>query len=91
MRTWGSEGTQDGMFNVPMYLAVFPGTEHIIVTDYDNHRVQKFDKQGKFLGKFGKGGNALGEFKNPFGIAIHPHTKQIIVADGLNNRFQIIG
>ena len=36
----------------------------------DNHRVQMFDKTGKFLGKFGSIGHGDGQFNSPLFIAV---------------------
>jgi len=58
------------------------------VVDWDNHRIQIFDQDGKFIHKFGSKGNDNGQFHYPRGIAID-HDDNIYVADSLNHRIQI--
>ena len=60
-----------------------------MVCDENNHRIQVFELNGKFLGKFGiKGGN-LGEFSNPSSLAVLSNG-QIVVCDTFNHRIQIL-
>lgn len=60
---WGQKGEADGEFKSPIGIAI---DQHdvLYVTEFHNHRVQKFDVDGKFLGKF-----AVAE--HPGGIAVH--------------------
>ena len=53
---WGSEGSDDGQFNGPALLAV-DTAGHIYVPDRFNHRIQKFDGNGKLLRIWGGAGN----------------------------------
>ena len=39
--TWGSTGHADGQFN--MVYGIACSNERVFVTDFNNHRVQKFD------------------------------------------------
>ena len=43
---------------------------NIIMSDYSNHCVYVFTKEGEQTHKFGKEGQGLGEFYRPFGIAL---------------------
>ncbi len=52
--TIGEQGKDDGQFVQPSGLIVDP-QENLLVCDTFNHRVQKFDKNGKFLSKFSHG------------------------------------
>lgn len=45
---------------------------NMYITDTDNHRIVIFDKNGRFLAKFGKAGKAQGELWFPNGIAVAP-------------------
>jgi uncharacterized protein (TIGR03663 family) len=50
--SWGTIGTEPGLFNHPRGIAVGPnGNLHVV--DSDNHRVQVFDSQGTFLREWG--------------------------------------
>lgn len=60
----------------------------VIVGDSGNHRVQVFDKYGRFLYKFGTEGSIDGQFKYPRGVATDQHGN-IIVGDSGNNRVQV--
>ncbi|HTX43614.1 MAG TPA: hypothetical protein VMC61_02710, partial [Methanocella sp.] len=40
------------------------------VTEYGNHRVQKFDPSGNFITQWGREGSGQGEFEYPAGIAV---------------------
>ena len=53
-----------------------------------NIRVQIIDKQGKFVGKFGRRGNAAGDLANPRGIALDSEG-HIYLTDTLFNSVQI--
>jgi len=41
------------------------------VADCSNHRIQIFDKDGKFIHKFGKKGAEPGELMGPTGIVLN--------------------
>ena len=63
---------------------------HIIVADRDNHRIQIFSADGKFLHKFGWKGDGDGQLNDPHGLAI-TRDGSIVVADFRNNRVQVFG
>ena len=48
---WGNTGTGDGELNHPAGIAIIGDT--LVLTDSQNHRVQKFGLDGTFKGKFG--------------------------------------
>lgn len=86
---FGSQGGESGQFANPNAVSCNLRGE-IIVTDQSNHRVQVFDKEGKFLFKFGSLGNDRGQFSYPYGVAVDcQNNNQIIVADTCNNRIQV--
>jgi sugar lactone lactonase YvrE len=60
--TWGTEGTEPGQFHFPIGIAI-NSTDEVLVTDHYNHRLQKFDREGKLLGQFAV-------LPNPGGIAL---------------------
>ena len=51
---------------------------NIIMSDYSNHCVYVFSKEGEQIHKFGKQGQGIGEFINPYGIVLD-NTGRIIV------------
>ncbi|HMQ25815.1 MAG TPA: carboxypeptidase regulatory-like domain-containing protein, partial [Acidimicrobiales bacterium] len=66
---WGTGGSGDGQFNLPIGVAVAPdGTVYVL--DSGNRRVQRFNANGIFLGTFGSGGTGLGQLSNPVAIDV---------------------
>ncbi len=57
------------------------------MTENNNHRVQIFTEQGKFIHKFGSLGASDGKLKDPHGITMDKQGR-ILVADYSNNRVQ---
>ncbi len=66
---------------------------NVYVTEYHNHRVQKFSSSGAFVTKWGRNGGAGssgagdGEFSTPLGIAVD-RDGYVYVADRNNHRVQ---
>jgi YYY domain-containing protein len=104
---WGSKGDGDGQFNPIADDAVGTGpggvavdkSGNVYVADTWNHRIQKFDKDGKFLGAWGNYIN-LGDdtaaadpqrdskFFGPRGVAVGPDGS-VYVTDTGNKRVLI--
>ncbi|MCH8222671.1 MAG: SMP-30/gluconolactonase/LRE family protein, partial [Chloroflexi bacterium] len=84
---WGSPGGGDGQFNRPGGVAV-DASGNVYVADFDNHRVQVFSPEGRFLRKWGSEGAADGEFDGPTGVAVDG-SGNVYVVDGLNARVQV--
>lgn len=84
---FGTRGKGEGELETPTGVAV-DAAGNIVVVDTDNHRVQVYDPQGKFLSGFGKQGNGNGEFYRPSHIKIDPKGR-IFVSDTGNNRIQL--
>jgi DNA-binding beta-propeller fold protein YncE len=83
---WGREGSGDGQFKAPEGIAVADdGT--IYIADTENHRVQRFDANGRFLAKWGAKGLGDGQFDSPGGIALDKEG-HIYIADSFNHRIQ---
>ena len=53
-----------------------------------NHRIQVFELNGNFIGKFGTKGSNLGEFDHPLSAVVLSND-QIVVSDNSNHRIQI--
>jgi len=83
---WGSQGSGDGQFNEPGYLAV-DGSGNIYVADKKNHRIQKFTSNGTFLTKWGSQGGGNGQFNVPLGVAVDS-SGNIYVTETGNHRIQ---
>ena len=79
----------DGQFGIPAGIAV-DAANNIYVADPSNARVQKFDPDGNFLGKFGGPGTGDGQFgpEGPRGLAIDA-AGRVYVSDPANNRIQV--
>src|SRR5215467_1269811 len=75
---WGDKGTADGQFNL-VHDVVRDSRGRIYVADRSNQRVQIFDANGKFLGKW----TNLGA---PWGLDYVARENAIYMCDGLNNR-----
>jgi len=48
LKSWGEPGNKQGQFDTPHSIAV-DARDNIYVADRGNHRIQVFDKNGKFL------------------------------------------
>lgn len=75
-----------GFFNTPWGVAC-DATGTIYVTDTENHRVQRFLKDGTFVKSFGTPGNKPGEFNKPTDILID-RQGNLFISDSGNNRIQ---
>ena len=83
----GQEGTDDGEFSSPTGITL-DKDGNIYVADTDNHSIQKFDKAGKFLARWGGDPSSQeGQFYYPRGLAVGPDD-MLYVADSGNNRVQ---
>src|SRR5262245_20856476 len=67
--TFGGSGSGAGQFLNPRALAVDP-SGYVYVTDSDNHRVQKFDGAGNYVGQLGRQGLTDGQFNRPMAVAV---------------------
>lgn len=75
---WGAKGTGDGEFNLVHDIAV-DSRGRLYVTDRVNKRVQIFDQQGRFLGKW----TDLGV---PQGLCYVRRENALYMCDGVNSR-----
>ena len=83
----GQEGVDDGELSSPTGIAV-DKDGNIYVADTDNHSIQKFDKDGTFIGRWGgEAGSAEGSYYYPRGLTTNSDG-QVYVADTGNNRVQ---
>ena len=59
-----------------------------MVCDSGNNRIQVFEMNGKFVGKFGTKGSNVGEFRKPWSVAVLSNGR-IVVSDSNNSYIQI--
>lgn len=85
--TIGQAGVDDGEFSSPTGIAL-DHDGNIYIADTDNHSVQKFDKDGKFIARWGsEPSSEEGQFYYPRGLATGPDGS-VYVSDSGNNRIQ---
>jgi YVTN family beta-propeller protein len=81
----GKRGVEDGEFNFPTNVAVDQRNGNVVIVDTQNFRVQIFDKEGKFITKFGKAGDKPGMFARPKGVGIDSDGNIYVADSGFNN------
>ena len=86
--TWGTSGTGNGQFRIPIGVAVDSTTGDVYVVEADTRRVQKFTSTGTFLTKWGTEGSGNGQFQAPYGVAVDPNTGDVYVTDNETDRVQ---
>jgi len=86
--TIGKRGKEDGEFNFPTNLSVDRRNNNIVVCDTQNFRIQIFNKDGKFIRRFGKIGDKPGMFARPKGVSVDTEG-HIYVTDSAFNNVQI--
>jgi sugar lactone lactonase YvrE len=72
----------------PRGIGVDP-SGNVWVSDTGNHRLLKYDADGKLLAAYGKRGKGKVEFVEPFGLAFDAQGR-VYVADRLNYRVEIL-
>jgi DNA-binding beta-propeller fold protein YncE len=84
----GVAGTDEKHFGRPSGIAFLPDGSFYVSDGYDNRRIVKFDKSGKFLLQWGKQGSAPGEFGLPHSVSLDAEGR-VYVADRMNDRIQV--
>ncbi len=88
-------GNDSTRFYRPTFMAWLPSGEFFVADGYQNTRVVKFDRDGKFLMAWGERGEAGGKesrpgyFNNVHGVAVDPQTRRVFVNDRNNGRVQV--
>jgi sugar lactone lactonase YvrE len=90
-------GSDDKHFYRPTFMAWLPDGTFFVADGYQNTRVVKFDKDGKYLMTWGQRGDTgqgkletrPGYFNNVHGIAVDPQTRRVFVNDRNNGRVQV--
>ena len=76
----------EGEFHFPAAVAL-DRKGNVYVADTDNHRVQKFTPEGKFVSEWGEFRDAPGQLNVPLGIAVDA-SGNVYVSDSHNHRIQ---
>ncbi len=88
---WGSSGTGNGQFGSMMGegpQGIFVDSSgSVYVTDFWNHRIQKFTSTGTYVTKWGSSGSGDGQFNYPNGVTVD-NSGNVYVADKDNHRIQ---
>lgn len=85
----GEQGSSDpGKIKKPEAAKVSPKDGNVYVVDLGNHRIQIFDKDGKFIRTFGKKGTGPGEFARPAGLSFDKEGN-IYITEIDNDRVQV--
>ena len=92
--TPNAPGADATHFYRPTFMAWAPNGDFYVADGYQNTRVVKFDRTGKFLMTWGERGEngketRLGYFNNVHGIAVDPQTGRVFVNDRGNRRIQV--
>jgi hypothetical protein len=87
-------GNDETHFNRPTFLAWLPDGIMFMGDGYNNTRVVKFDKNGKYLMSWGQKGNPPhdtrpGYFNTVHGLAVDPVTRRVYVTDRSNSRTEV--
>jgi sugar lactone lactonase YvrE len=82
-----NSGAGPSQFKGATDLAADNRNGDIYVVDGGNNRVQRFDRDGRFISEFGTAGRGNGQFDRPYGIAIDKEG-YIFVSDTGNKRIQ---
>jgi len=78
LQHWGRKGKADGEFDL-VHDVILDSRNRVYVADRANARVQIFDMNGKFLGKWTHAGS-------PYGLVYAAKEDAIYMCDGLNGR-----
>lgn len=81
-------GKDRGHFGGPSDVAFLPNGDILVADGYQNSRVVKFDKEGRYLSEWGTWGSGPGQFNQLHGIAVDAD-QRIYVNDRVNSRVQI--
>ena len=84
---WGAWGDGEGQFDFPYGVAIDSGG-YVYVADAGNHRIQKFDSDGKFEDEWGSEGTGIGAFQYPHDVAVDSEGNVYVADYGKNHLIQ---
>ena len=82
----GSRSSTEEQFKYPA-----GATDNIYVVDTNNHRIQKFSSDGRFVASVGTHGSNSLRFDYPLGIGFSKKNGKLYVCDRSNHRIQVLG
>ena len=86
----GTDGTGPAAWNIVFKGGLGVGGGAVYMVDTANHRVVKYDSEGRYQGQLGtpgQAGNAPGQFASPQGVDVDG-SGNVYVADNRNDRIQ---
>ena len=92
LKTLGEKGVtaaDDRHFGRPAELAWLPDGTFFVADGYQNRRVVKFDRNGKYLTAWGTQGKGPGQFGGTVHCVAVDSNGRVYVADGGNQRIQV--
>jgi peptidylamidoglycolate lyase len=84
----GVAGSDDKHFGRPSDIAFLPDGTFFVSDGYDNRRIVKFDKNGKYLLAWGSQGSAPGQFGLVHSVAVDAN-RRVYAVDRMNARIQV--
>lgn len=89
-RKSAGDNTAKDLFNRPSDVAIAPNGDVFVTDGYENSRIVKFDKNGKFLKIIGgTKGSGPGEFNLPHAVVIDSRGR-LLIADRENQRIVVM-
>ena len=88
LRSFGTNGSGQGCFRSPRGIALDKNS-NMFVVDSENHRIQKFTLDGKFISSVGSMGNGPLQFYFPKDIAYNLTNDRLYILDG-NDQVQVL-
>lgn len=85
---WGTEGKEAGKFYYPYDLAI-ASDDSVLVCEYGNQRLQRFDKAGQWIASWGGPGFDPGQLYQPWGLVVDSRDR-VHILDSNNHRIQRI-
>ena len=85
---WGEPGSGPGQFYYPYGLAI-ASDNSMVVIEYKNNRVQRFESSGKWIASWGGPGFEPGQLNQPWGVVVDSRDR-VHILDSNNHRVQRI-
>ena len=82
----GGQGSEVGRLQFPYGLTLI-SEDRLLVSEFGNHRVQCWTREGKPISAWGSAGKEPGQLNQPWAVAIDSR-ERVYVVDSGNNRVQ---